>query len=233
MSMLRQRHLFFQDNNSYLERFSMLLLHLVSRVGAVVVVAYMAKWKPAASLHVWLFFCFSKVIRKMKWNKIRVLHSLQGPCKKKKKYIKGQRKAAWQHVSLRNIFVSTPRINSGAIWKSYLAHTCFSWEKHREKKRWLSLISWASLTPAGSYNVAVALSPWSKADTHPLSARSTDCHSSCQSSASVPWSPRVAEERQELRMEGDDDEGLRRGGRREGKESRKEDRWGWGRLYAS
>lgn len=33
----------------------MLLLHLVSRVG-VVVVAFMAKWKPAASLHVWLFF---------------------------------------------------------------------------------------------------------------------------------------------------------------------------------
>lgn len=40
-----------------------------------------------------------------------------------------------------------------------------------------------SLSPAGSYNTAAALSPWSKADTHPLSAGSTDCHSSCQSTA--------------------------------------------------
>lgn len=38
-----------------------------------------------------------------------------------------------------------------------------------------------SLTPAGCYNAAAALSPWSKADTHPLSAGSTDSHSSCQS----------------------------------------------------
>ena len=41
-----------------------------------------------------------------------------------------------------------------------------------------------SLSPAGSYNTAAAaLSPWSKADTHPLSAGSTDCHSSCQSTS--------------------------------------------------
>lgn len=69
------------------------------------------------------------------------------------------------------------------IWKSYLAPTCFSWEKRGKEKNWLSLISWASLSPAGSYNIAAALSPWSKADTHPLSAGSTDCHSSCQSTA--------------------------------------------------
>lgn len=129
---------------------------LVSRVG----VWWWHLWSNENLLPVFMFGCFSKVIREMKWNKIKALHSLQGPHnKKKKKIIKGQRKAARQHVSLRNIPVSTPRINSGAIWKSYLAHTCFSWEKRREKKRWLSLISWASLTLAGSYNICCCLKP--------------------------------------------------------------------------
>lgn len=66
---------------------------------------------------------------------------------------------------------------------------------------------------------AAALSPWSKADTHPLSACSTDCHSSCQSSAIVPTSPKAAEKRRELGMEEDDDEGLRQGGGEKAKRS--------------
>lgn len=94
-----------------------------------------------------------------------------------------EKESTWQDVSWRNVPVSSLRINSGAIWKTYLAPTCFSWEKRGKEKNWLSLISWASLSPAGSYNITAALSPWSKADTHPLSAGSTDCHSSCQSTA--------------------------------------------------
>lgn len=38
------------------------------------------------------------------------------------------------------------RINSGAIWKTYLAPTCFSWEKQGEGKKRRSLISWVSLS---------------------------------------------------------------------------------------
>lgn len=56
-------------------------------------------------------------------------------------------------------------------------------EVRKREELTLSLISWASLSPAGNYNIAAALSPCSKADTHPLSASSTDCHSSCQSTA--------------------------------------------------
>lgn len=89
-----------------------------------------------------------------------------------------------QDVSWRNVPVSSLRINSGAIWKTYLAPTCFSWQKRGKEKNWTeSYFMGFSLSPVGSYNTAATLSPRSKADTHPLSAGSTDCHSSCQSTA--------------------------------------------------
>lgn len=56
-------------------------------------------------------------------------------------------------------------------------------EARRREELTESYFMGLSLSPTGSYNIAAALSPWSKADTHPLSACSTDCHSSCQSTA--------------------------------------------------
>lgn len=84
----------------------------------------------------------------------------------------------------------------------------------RKKRRSDWVLFHGPLSPAGSYNTAAALSPWSKADTHPLSAGSTDCHSSCQSTAIYleAWGLR-----REQRMERDDDEGGRRGRGRRGK----------------
>lgn len=129
----------------------------------LVVVAFMAKWKPA-SLYVYLFGVFVVVfykrlksyIRQMKWNEIQMFQSPKGPIVKTtfKKRAEKNSLAGCEFEKC-----STPRINSGAIWKSYLAPTCFSWGKQREKKRWLSLISWASLTPAGSYNICCCLKP--------------------------------------------------------------------------
>lgn len=141
-----------------------------------------------------------------------MLHCLQGPIRNKRIFRKGREK---QHGRLWvtemfqfSRWEKTLERFENAIWLLPA-----SVERSKEKRRgdWVLFHGLLSLQQEAT-TFAAALSPWSKADTHPLSARSTDCHSSCQSSAIVPRSPRAAEERRKLRMEEDDDEGLRRGG---------------------
>lgn len=103
-------------------------------------------------------------------------------------------------------------------------------KEKKKKKRWLSLISRASLAPAGSYNACCRLKP--------PGARLTLIHSQL-----VPPTVTAAANQALSYLEarglhtrgpnsgwkGDDDEGLRQGGRRESRQ----DGWGLGRPYAS
>lgn len=129
-------------------------------------------------------------------------------------------------VRWRNVPVSSLRINSGAIWKTYLGPTCFNWEKRGEEKKWLNLTSWATLSPAGSYNIAAALSSSSFTLSwfHWLSQL-------LPINRYLPASLRAAGERQEHGMERDDDEGERRDGGEEKKQKQKWEKVRWGQAF--
>lgn len=85
-------------------------------------------------------------------------------------------------LKIRSSFQSQDKLWSDLknLFSSYLLQLR---EARRREEQTESYFMGLSLSPAGSYNTAAALSPWSKADTHPLSDSSTDCHSSCQSTA--------------------------------------------------
>lgn len=133
-----------------------------------------------------------------------------------------------QDVSWRNVPVSSLRINSGAIWKTYLAPTCFSWQKRGKEKNWTeSYFMGLSLSPVGSYNLKPPEQGWHSSTLswfHWLSQQ-------LPINRYLPGCLRAAGERQEQGMARDDDEGGETRQRiGEGKEKRGV---GWSRAFSA
>lgn len=133
---------------------------LVLRAG--VVVAFMAKWKPA-SLHVYLFgvfgccFFFSSkwlesYIRRMQWNKIQMLQSPKGPIAKTK-FKKGQRKnsrMAGCEFQKCSSFHTQNKLWSDLkkLFGSYLLQL-----REAERKEEVTESYFMGFSPSGSYNI--------------------------------------------------------------------------------